>query len=266
MKNHVLTKMETLHAEGRKSFSTVLMIADPHPSVTDELVEIAFASGVDIVELGIPYANPFLDSPAMRASMQRALAHSHNLDFYLNYLAHIRKLFPENAFEVMIYADTVRQIGMQRLADSFGKSGMDAVLVADYVRAPRSFLQEWDACLKPNRIIPIRFVPHPFEHDQIEDLLANSRGFLISQTVANPDGSRSDVLPGNREKMDLLRKSGIKTPIVAAYGLKTPEHVSQIIAMGADGVLIGTSVLEKAFTATRDGFQSYLLSLREAAA
>ena len=266
MKNQVLTKMESLRAGGRKSFSTVLMIADPHPSVTDELVDIAFASGVDIVELGIPYANPFLDSPVMQASMQRALAYSQNLDFYLDYLAHIHQLFPRQAFEVMIYADTVRQIGMQRLADSLGKSGMDAVLVADYVREPRAFLQVWDTCLQPSGVIPIRFVPHPFNPDQMDDLLANSRGFLISQTIANPDGSRSAVLPGNRAKMESLRKSGIKTPIVAAYGIKTPEHVSQILAMGADGVLIGTSVLEKAFTSSRTDFQSYLLSLREAAA
>jgi tryptophan synthase alpha subunit len=257
--------METLRVEGKKSFSTVLMIADPHPSVTDELVEIAFASGVDIVELGIPYANPFLDSPVMQASMQRALAHSQDLDFYLDYLAHIRQLFPAQAFEVMIYADTVKQIGMQRLADSLGKSGMDAVLVADYVREPRAFLQQWDACLLQSGVIPIRFVPHPFNPDQMDDLLANSRGFLISQTVANPDGNRIDVLPENREKMDVLRKSGITTPIVAAYGLKTPEHVRQVVAMGADGVLIGTSVLEKAFTSSRADFQSYLLSLREAA-
>lgn len=257
--------MKALRESGRKSFSTVLMIADPHPSVTDELVEIAFSSGVDIVELGIPYANPFLDSPVMHASMRRALAYSQDLDFYLDYLAHIRQLFPRQAFEVMIYADTVRQIGMQRLADSLGSSGMDAVLVADYVNEPRAFLQAWDTCLQPSGVIPIRFVPHLFAPEQMEDLLANSRGFLISQTVTNPDGSRSHVLPGNRVKMESLRKSGIKTPIVAAYGIKTPEHVSQILAMGADGVLIGTSVLEKAFTATRADFQAYLISLREAA-
>lgn len=249
----------------RKSLSVVLMIADPQPAVTDELVNIAFQSGVDIVELGIPYNNPFLDSDVMNASMQRALAYSQDIDFYLEYLKHIRELHPDRPFEVMVYADTVKECGMQRFVDALHKAAMDAVLVADYVRETKEFLVEWDACLCGTDVIPIRFVPHPYDPQQILEISAHARGFVISQTVAKADGSRADVLPDNEVKIRFLKKSGISVPIVAAYGLKTSEQVQKVITMGADGVLIGTSVLEKAAVVSRAEFAGYLRSLRKAA-
>lgn len=264
MMNNIESVMSGLHSQGRKSLSVVLMIADPHPTVTDELIAIAFQNGVDIVELGIPYHDPFLDSISMKDSMNRALGYSKETDFYLEYLKHIRQRYPSAPFEVMVYAQTVKEVGMQGFADKLQQAKMDAVLVADYVHEPAEFLTQWDACLRDLGVIPIRFVPHPFDPQQISDVSANCRGFVISQTVAAEDGSRATVLPENKQKFAFLRENGVDVPIVAAYGIKTPQHVRDVLEMGADGVLIGTSVLDKAYKLPRDQFTDYVSALHNA--
>ena len=266
MRNRVLEKNEELKAKGGKSFSIVLMIGDPDPKTTDRLVEVAVESGVDVVELGIPYDNPFLDSPVMKASMHRALQWSNNMDDYLEYLEHIRKTFPDTAFEIMIYYDTVMQIGMQRFVDVLVKTEMDAVLVADYIFQDPQFLHDFDKALEGSAVIPVRFVPHPYENDQLQDIKENARGFFIAQTPTNEEGERKGVQDSYKDKIDLLRQTGTQTPIIAAYGIKTPEDIQKCLSFGADGVLLGTLALEKGYELPSEEFRELLVILREAIA
>jgi len=265
MKNRIIEKMKEIQSIGGKSFSIVLMIGDPDTNTTTELVQTALESGVDIVELGIPYANPFLDSPVMQESMERALAFSDDLDIYLDYLTKARTAFPHTAFEVMIYYDTVMQIGLDKFCASLGKAEMDAVLVADYVLQDEIFLKQLDQKLADHNVLHIRFVPHPFKPEQIRDLNQNGRGFIIAQTITNDQGRRNEVLGKNKEKLEYLRRAGVQTPLVSAYGIKTPEDVKKCITLGADGVLLGTVVLEAAYKLPREKFKNLLLNLRNAA-
>ncbi len=266
MKNRILEKMEELKSRDGKSFSIVLMIGDPDTQSTDRLVQIAVESGVDVVELGIPYDNPFLDSPVMKASMQRALEWSTDLDDYLDYLVEVREKFPDTPFEVMIYYDTVMQIGLQRFAEALAKAQMDAVLVADYVLQDTNFLRDLDKSLADSGVIPIRFVPHPFDKEQVYDLKENTRGFFIAQTPTDDNGQRKGVLDSYKDKIDFLRQSGIQTPIVSAYGIKTPENIKKCLSFGADGVLLGTLALEKGYELPPEKFRELLTMLRKATA
>ncbi len=265
MKNRIIEKMKTLKANGGKSFSVVLMIGDPDIRTTDELVKTAIDSGVDIVELGIPFKNPFLDSLIMQESMQRSLTYSDDITIYLDYLKHIRAIYPKVPFEIMIYHDTVMEIGLKRFSESLEEAQMDAVLVADYVLQSESFLKKLDLSLSDTGIIPIRFVPHPYNPQQLDDLKEKGNGFIISQTITDESGKRKGVLDKNKEKIDFIRNNGVETPLVLAYGIKTPEDIRKCVKLGADGVLLGTVILDAAQKMQSADFSKFLSSLISAA-
>jgi len=266
MTNRIITKMNEIQSNGHKSFSVVLMIGDPNPEATSQQVQIAVECGVDIVELGIPYINPYLDSIVMKNSMNRSLNWSDNPEDYLDYLKAIRENFPQTPFEVMVYYDTVMHIGLKHFAERLMEAQMDAVLVADYVDRDATFLNELDKSLDGSGVLPIRFVPHPFNPLQVQDLKDNGRGFIIAQTMTDDSGKRKHVLEKNKKKIDFLRESGIETPIVSAYGIKTPDDIRKCMALGADGVLLGTVILDAAHRLPSQDFRELLSSLRSAAA
>jgi tryptophan synthase alpha chain len=91
MANRISQRMAHLKATGCKSFSSVIMIGDPDIETTFELVKIAEYSGVDVIETGIPIAQPFLDSTVMRDSMARAIAYSKDYRFYLKAIEKLDK-------------------------------------------------------------------------------------------------------------------------------------------------------------------------------
>lgn len=266
MANRIIHKMNEIVSKGGKSFSVVLMIGDKSPEDTTKNVQMALDCGVDIIELGIPYANPYLDSGIMKESMDRALEWSADPQDYLDYLKQIRLQFPQMPIEVMVYYDTVMQIGLKKFTRSLDDAQVDAVLVADYVDKGEAFLNELDESLAKTDVLPIRFVPHPFDPQQVEDVAKNGRGFVISQTVSDEANERKSVLNENKEKADFLRNQGVAAPLVFAYGIRTPADVKKCVELGADGVLLGTIILDAAHRMDGEDFRDLLRSLRQAAA
>ncbi len=266
MENRITSRMESLKARGGKSLSVVVNIGDPDLKATFELIGLAERAGIDVIEVGIPMSAPFLDSQVMRESMLRSLAFSRDYALYLDALHQIREKFPAMAFEVMIYHETVMEIGLDRFCQALVSAQMDSVLVSDGVFKGEAFLRTLDAKLLPHDIFPIRFVPHPFNPDQLADLKQNGRGFIVVQTKTAVDGKRDTVLDENRQTLNEIRAAGVRTPLVFAYGIKTPAEARKCIALGADGVLIGTAFLEAAHRLSRSELAALLRDLRAAVA
>jgi len=264
VKNRITSRMQQIKIQGGKSLSVVIMIGDPDVETTFELMNIAVDNGVDVFEIGIPIGTPFLDSDVMRDSMQRAIEHSSDYDTYLDILVKLRESFPNVAFEVMIYHETVMNIGFDKFCDSLIKAQMDSVLVADGVFIGQDFLEQLDRKLLPNNIFPIRFVPESYKKSQLEDLKQNANGFIIVQTKTDENGRRDKVLDDNKQTLDELRYYGIDLPLIFAYGIKNQEDIHKCISLGSDGVLIGTKLLDTAFNRPRNEYKYLLNQFREA--
>jgi len=264
MPNRIVDKVNHLDAIGVNSLSVVLMLGDPDFDTTLELVDIAVAQGVDILELGIPIDDPFLDSSTMQASMKRAIEHCSDPRRYLRALAEVRQAFPDLPIELMVYRETLETIGIQDYAEGLRKADLDATLVADAFSHPQTFRDRLDDALLPLGILPIRFVPEPYRRYHLEDVRENARGFVVVQTTTGPHGHRRTVYPENIEKLRAVRAVGVDLPLVLAYGIKTPAHIRRCIELGADGVLIGTAVLETAHR-SRTELSELLAAYREAA-
>jgi tryptophan synthase alpha chain len=264
MANRISQKMAHLKATGGKSFSSVIMIGDPDINTTFDLVKIAEDVGVDVIELGIPIAKPFLDSTAMSDSMIRALDFSKDYQIYLDAMVKLRQRFPNVIFEVMVYHETVVNIGLDTFCKALIDADMDCVLVADAVFKGEEFLPKMDDKLLNNGVYPIRFVPHPFNSGQFDDLKKNAKGFIVVQTKTDKQGHRDIVQDDNRQSLVQIRQAGINIPLVFAYGIKTPADVRKCIDLGADGVLVGTVLLDAAHRLSRVDYKNLLISLRQA--
>lgn len=262
--NRITSRMHQIKSQEGKSLSVVIMIGDPDVETTFELMDIAVDVGIDVFEIGIPISNPFLDSDVMRDSMRRAIEYSSDYDTYLNTLIKLREKFPDVPFEIMIYHETVIKIGFDKFCDALIEAQMDSVLVADGVFIGQDFLEQLDKKLLPKNIFPIRFVPESYQQSQFEDLKQNANGFIIVQTKTDDNGRRDKVLDENQHTLDQIRNHGIDLPLIFAYGIKNPQNVRKCMSLGADGVLIGTKLLDTAFNRSRIEYQTILEQLREA--
>ena len=242
--NKLESKIKEVLGRGEKLLSCLLPLGDPDLNTSLKLVEIYLQAGVDIVELGMPSNNPYLDSRQIAESNRRSFQGQPDLSNYFDAIKIIRKEFPAEPFEVMAYADTVLDYGIARFVDAVKEAEINAHLLADATVISPDIVQQMDALLAPLLIYRIRFMPHPFQEILLKDIGENGRGFMILQSIADSSGKRAAVAEGNRELVACLRATQTKAAILLAYGINNPIRAKEALDIGPDGILVGTAMVE----------------------
>jgi len=70
----------------------------------------------------------------------------------------------------------------------------------------------------------------------------SGRGFVYYVTVTGVTGTRKDVSTTLASELDTIRKQ-LKVPVVAGFGISTPEQAAAVAAT-ADGVVVGSAIVK----------------------
>ena len=77
--NRIDRKFKQLKKENKTAFIAFVTCGDPNIGKTKRIVAALEHSGVDILELGVPFSDPLADGPTIQVASQRALAAGINL-------------------------------------------------------------------------------------------------------------------------------------------------------------------------------------------
>lgn len=224
------------------------------PRVPVGMADVYADHGVDVLEIGLASADPFLDGPEVRGSMARAdrSRARADLDRLLDRLA---RRGDAPACLLMCYAD----------ADHPGRAepafwaGLDSVLVVASEAAP--LRRQIEATARAAGLSPSAFLSLPVGAAGLE--AARSAGFYVMlQAAEGLTGPREEVDPGNAGRIAALRAAGVAAPVLPGFGVSTGAQARALRDMGADGVVAGSSVL-KAALAGAAPLAALLRDLRE---
>jgi indole-3-glycerol-phosphate lyase len=68
------------------AFIPYITAGDPDLATTAEALRLLDACGADVIELGMPFSDPYADGPVIQASMERALAGGASVDVVFSML------------------------------------------------------------------------------------------------------------------------------------------------------------------------------------
>lgn len=189
--------------------------------------------GVDVLELGVPSADPYLDGATVSASMARARAAGVGSEGAAVRMAALRRRLPEQASVAVVYADDGVDLG--QLAATGEVDGLLALGAAEE-RSPAAELGR-------RGIHAVGFVPFHFTPAQAARS-ARASGYVMLQAAPGVTGKGGAELPDRSEAIAELRAAGVRKPIVLGIGISAPEQAEAAVTMGADGVVIGSATVE----------------------
>jgi tryptophan synthase alpha chain len=243
--NRLDQRKKDVAAKGEKVLVCLLPLGDPDLDTSRRLVDIYKESGVDLVEFGLPSKDPYLDSTQIAESNRRSLEVQPDYDKYFETIKAIRRDYPDEPFEVMAYSDTVKEVGVRRFVDGLQTADMDAHLLADATVIAPDVVQEMDPLLEPHNIYRIRFMPHPFQENLLQDIQENAQGFMILQAIADESGNRETVAEGNRDLINRIRVTNTDAAILLAYGINNGVRAEEAVMLDPDGILVGTAMVDR---------------------
>jgi tryptophan synthase alpha chain len=238
-------KFQTLRAQNEKALVLFLTAGDQPLSELPAVVEALIEGGADVIEIGIPFSDPFGEGPTIQASSQRALDSGVNSRSILNALAAIPKPIP---IATMGYYNPILRFGLREFAQASRDAGLAGTIVSDLVPDEAD---AWDAACEAAGIETIFLVAPTSTQHRIEEVARRSTGFVYAVSRTGVTGAERAVPP---EVQDLVRKVKQLTdkPVCVGFGLSKPEHVRMVCEV-ADGAVVGSSLVNLLHNEWRGG-------------
>lgn len=244
MKN-IDKRMQEVLNRGEKILVSGVPIGYPDVDTTRRIVEIYIKSGIDVVEFSMPSPNPYIDTKIIADSNIQALNSEPDLDKYFDILSKVREDFPDEPFYMMAYADIIRNFGVGRFVETIHQIGIDSVELPDKDETVPELVRQLEPLLDKAGIYRTYILHHPFNEDYLSSIKNKAHGFLLLQSFADEMGKRDKVAPENKKIINNIRGTNLDAKIILGYGINNPERVKEAVAAGADGVIVGTAMIER---------------------
>lgn len=194
-------------------------------------------SGVDLLEIGIPFSDPIADGPTIQHSSEVAIKNGMTLEKLLNDLKELRKHVTIPVL-LMGYLNPILQFGIDKFLDEIKLCGVSGIIIPDL---PLKMLKETvDRKLKDRELVCPMLVTPVTSEERIIEIDSLSTGFIYAVSSPSITGSISGI--GEKEVQYLKRlKSIIKNnKIIVGFGISSKQDIETVF-QNADGAIIGSA-------------------------
>jgi tryptophan synthase alpha chain len=144
-------------------------------------------------------------------------------------------------YNILIQGAETIETSLDKTFKNLKESGVDGIIIGDLP------IEEADltlkACQKYNILLIFLIAPSTTE-ERLNKILKEAKGFLYLISLMGVTGARDSVAQITK---DTIKKIKQKTdgilPILVGFGISQPEHAKTIVEAGADGVIIGSAIV-----------------------
>lgn len=245
-------------AQGQAALVPYLTAGFPDRETTDGALDALVDAGADVVELGIPFSDPLADGPTIQASSFRALENGTSVEWVLERVAAFRERH-DTALVLFTYLNPLVHYGVERFCARAREAGADGVLLTDLPTGSDPAMEE---AVRKSGLDLIRLLAPTTIPERIPEVARGGGGFLyyISRTGVTGTG---ESLRGDLADEVARVRAAVPLPVAVGFGISTPEHAAAVAAV-ADGVVVGSALIEVLDAQGVDGLRRFAGSLREA--
>jgi len=223
----------------RAALIPFFVIGDPDFDTSLQIVKTAIDSGADILELGIPFSDPIADGPTIQKADIRARKSGINIAKTLEFVKKVKD-YKDIPIGLLMYYNLIYQYGTEKFFSDFYKTGVNSVLVADLS------IDDADEIIGPATsagLDTVFMVTPNTNTERMKVIASKTTGFIYTVSLYGVTGSReklSDMVEGMVKKLKELTD----VPICVGFGISKPEHAAAVAEAGADGVIIGSAIVQ----------------------
>ena len=234
--NRLTKKLKELKAENKKALVAYLVAGDPDIESTLSLMKLFIESGVDIIEIGVPFTDPIAEGPIIQKAHDRALQKNVSLSLIFNMIKDFRIEDNKTPIVLMGYLNTF--ISHKDLIKNNEENAIDSILVVDIPGE----VNLADYGLESSNVNTISLISPTTKENRIKSIAQNSSGFVYYVTLRGVTGSSNLNIDEISKNIEEIKKYA-SVPTLAGFGIKSPED-AKLLAKCSDGVIIGSSIVK----------------------
>jgi tryptophan synthase alpha chain len=219
---------------------THVVIGFPSVEATIQLVKEMAASGVDFIELQIPFSDPLADGPTIMHANDIALAGGITREDCFRVMEELSAAV-DIPLLFMGYYQTVFRTGVEEFCRRARAAGAQGLIIPDIPIDEEGYEHFLRAC-KKHKLCPVRLFSPTSTEERIKLNAAVQSGFVYCTSRSGTTGANNEIDPSLVEYLNTVRKY-IHVPIAVGFGISKPEHVAALVGQ-ADIAVVGSAVID----------------------
>ena len=248
MTTRIDARFAALKDARRAALVTFVMAGDPDYQRSLAIVKALPQAGADVIELGMPFTDPMADGPAIQAAGLRALHAGQTLNKTLQLVRDFRAGDDLTPIVLMGYYNPIYVHGVDKFLAEAKAAGVDGLIVVDL--PPE---EDAELCLPALKagLNFVRLATPTTDEQRLPAVLANTSGFVYYVSIAGVTGAAApDAEAVGRAVARIKRHTHL--PVAVGFGVRDAASAAGIAAR-ADGVVVGSALVEAVRSALPDG-------------
>ena len=235
----------------RAAMIPFFVLGDPDQERSLELIKTAIDAGADVLELGIPFSDPIADGPTIQKADIRALENGITCTGAFEIIRQIKE-YRDIPIGLLMYYNLICHYGKENFYRDAAAAGVNSVLVADLCVDDAEEVSE---LVEQNKLESVYMVTPNTSAERKKRVAELCTGFIYTVAVLGVTGARAELGESIVPLIQSLKEL-TEVPVCVGFGVSKPEHARQLAQAGADGVIVGSAVvniIEKNLTASDYG-------------
>ena len=226
--------------EDKKLLSIYFTAGYPKLNDTIEVIENLEESGVDFIEIGLPFSDPLADGPTIQDSSTKSLNNGMTTEVLFNQLKDIRKTV-SIPLVIMGYFNPMMQYGVEEFCEKCAEIGIDGLIIPDL--PVQEYNDSYKVIFEKHGLINVFLITPQTSDERIRFIDSISDGFIYMVSSSSVTGAQNSFGDTQSKYFERIAAMKLKAPQIVGFGIsnaKTFKHATS----NAKGAIIGSAFVK----------------------
>lgn len=213
------------------------------PALNDtvKVIEELSASGVDFIEVGLPYSDPLADGPTIQNSSQKALKNGINLDIVFEQLMAIKES-NTTPLVLMGYLNQVLKYGEDKFCQRLVDCGIDTVILPDLPMV--EYENHYKALFDTYGISNVFLITPLTSEARIRKIDSYTNSFIYMVASSSITGAKGEISQQQIDYFERIKAMNLQSKKIIGFGISDHQTFSTACDYG-NGAIIGSAFIKE---------------------
>lgn len=245
--------------EDKKLLSIYFTAGYPNLNDTLTIIENLEKSGVDMIEIGLPFSDPLADGPTIQASSTEALKNGMTTEVLFKQLKDVRKTVSIPLI-IMGYFNPMLQYGVEAFCKKCQEIGIDGLIIPDL--PVDVYNEHYKSTFEKYGLINVFLITPQTSKERIKFIDSISNGFIYMVSSASVTGSSKGFGDTQTNYFKHIADMQLNNPQIVGFGINNNDTFTQATTY-AKGAIIGSAFIKHLSNNGVNKIENFISSVRK---
>lgn len=236
-----MNRIEKLFQEKKSNVLTIYCTAGfPEKEATIKILEALENSGVDLIEIGMPFSDPLADGETIQKSSEIALRNGMTIQVLFEQLQNIRQKISV-PLVLMGYLNPVLQFGIENFCKKCAEVGIDGLILPDLPL--QEYEEQYKSLFEKYNLYPIFLITPQTSEARIKKIDSLSKGFIYMVSQASTTGTKSGISDEQEAYFQRIKAMQLQNPLQIGFGISDADSFRKACKY-TQGAIIGSAFIK----------------------